>query len=36
MVELERLLAGRYQLKGWYPLRPGVDLVLYVANETTP
>jgi predicted membrane-bound mannosyltransferase len=36
MVELQRLLAGRYQLKGWYPLRPGVDLVLYVANETTP
>jgi len=36
MVELQRLLAGRYQLKGWYPLRPGVDLALYVANETTP
>ncbi len=36
MVELQHLLAGRYQLKGWYPLRPGVDLVLYVANETTP
>ncbi len=36
MVELQRLLGGRYQIKGWYPLRPGVDLVLYVANETTP
>jgi uncharacterized protein (TIGR03663 family) len=36
MVELQHLLAGGYQLKGWYPLRPGVDLVLYVANETTP
>jgi uncharacterized protein (TIGR03663 family) len=35
IVELQSLLAGRYQLEGWYPLRPGVDLVLYVANETT-
>ena len=34
IVELQRLLAGRYQLEGGYPLRPGVDLVLYVANET--
>jgi uncharacterized protein (TIGR03663 family) len=34
IVALQRLLAGRYQLEGWYPLRPGVDLVLYVANPT--
>jgi len=36
IVELQHLFAGRYQLEGWYPLRPGVDLVLYVANQTTP
>ena len=34
LIELQSLLAGGYQLEGWYPLRPGVDLVLYVANET--
>ena len=34
IVELQRLLAGRYRLVDGYPLRPGVDLVLYVANET--
>jgi hypothetical protein len=32
---MQSLLAG-HRLKGWYPLRPGVDLVLYVANETAP
>ena len=28
-------LAGRYRLVGSYPLRPGVDLVLFVANHKT-
>jgi predicted membrane-bound mannosyltransferase len=34
IVELQRLLAGRYRLVDGYSLRPGVDLVLYVANQT--
>lgn len=35
IVELQRRFGGRYQVVGSYPLRPGVDLVLYAANETT-
>lgn len=32
---LNILLEGRYRLVGTYPLRPGVDLLLYVSNEKT-
>jgi uncharacterized protein (TIGR03663 family) len=34
LAELAPLLADRYRLIGTYPLRPGVELVLYVANGT--
>jgi len=32
--ELAPLLANRYRLIGEHPLRPGVQLILYAANET--
>ena len=32
--ELAPLLANRYRLIGEHPLRPGVQLLLYAANET--
>ncbi|PYV79333.1 MAG: hypothetical protein DMG96_04475, partial [Acidobacteria bacterium] len=33
--ELEHQLAGRYRFAGMYPMRPGVELVLFVSNRQT-
>ena len=33
--ELEHQLAGRYRFAGMYPMRPGVELVLFVSRDQT-
>jgi hypothetical protein len=34
-LELEHQLSGRYRFAGAYPMRPGVELVLFVSSHQT-